>query len=59
MLKAVAVNTDLSWVMLYVKRWLAAPVQLPEGTLAQRDRGTPQGSPVSPCWQTCSCTTWL
>ena len=26
----------------------AAPVQLPDGTLQQRDRGTPQGSPVSP-----------
>ncbi|KZS73507.1 group II intron reverse transcriptase/maturase, partial [Mycobacterium kansasii] len=48
MLKAVAVNTDLPWVMLYVRRWLQAPVQLPDGTLAQRDRGTPQGSPVSP-----------
>jgi RNA-directed DNA polymerase len=48
MLKAVAANTDLPWVMLYVCRWLAAPVQLPDGTLAQRDRGTPQGSPVSP-----------
>ena len=29
-------------------RWLHAPVQLPDGTLQQRDRGTPQGSPVSP-----------
>jgi RNA-directed DNA polymerase len=48
MLKAVAVNTDLPWVMLYVRRWLAAPVALPDGTLQQRDRGTPQGSPVSP-----------
>ena len=34
--------------MLYVRRWLQAPVQLPDGTLQQRDRGTPQGSPVSP-----------
>jgi RNA-directed DNA polymerase len=31
-----------------VKRWLAAPVQLPDGTLAVRDRGTAQGSAVSP-----------
>ena len=36
------------WVVLYVKRWLAAPVQMPDGTVAERDRGTPQGSPVSP-----------
>lgn len=48
MLKAVAANTDLSWVMLYVRRWLQAPMALPNGSLQQRDRGTPQGSPVSP-----------
>jgi group II intron reverse transcriptase/maturase len=46
--KAVAVHTDLPWVLLYVKRWLAAPIQLPDGALAQRDRGTPQGSAISP-----------
>jgi RNA-directed DNA polymerase len=46
--KAVAANTDLPWVILYVKRWLAAPVRMPDGTLQQRDRGTPQGSAVSP-----------
>jgi group II intron reverse transcriptase/maturase len=48
LLKAVEANTDSPWVMLYVRRWLHAPVQLPDGTLVQRDRGTPQGSPVSP-----------
>lgn len=46
--KAVETNTDQSWVVLYVKRWLAAPVQRPDGTRAERDRGTPQGSAVSP-----------
>ncbi|MGH3672332.1 MAG: hypothetical protein ACRDSH_17140 [Pseudonocardiaceae bacterium] len=44
MIKAVEANTDLPWVVLYVRRWLHAPLQLPEGTLRQRDRGTPQGS---------------
>ena len=34
--------------MLYVKRWLAAPIRTPEGRVAERDRGTPQGSAVSP-----------
>ena len=33
---------------LYVKRWLAAELQLPDGSLRIRDRGTPQGSAVSP-----------
>ena len=46
--KAVEVNTDQPWVILYVKRWLAAPIRMPDGTLQQRDRGTPQGSAVSP-----------
>jgi group II intron reverse transcriptase/maturase len=46
--KAVEANTDQPWVVLYVRRWLAAPLQLPDGTLAERDRGTPQGSAVSP-----------
>jgi group II intron reverse transcriptase/maturase len=46
--KAVRANTDLPWVLLYVRRWLQAPVQTPDGTLHQRDRGTPQGSAVSP-----------
>jgi RNA-directed DNA polymerase len=46
--KAVQAHTDQPWVVLYVKRWLQAPLQRPNGTLQQRDRGTPQGSAVSP-----------
>jgi RNA-directed DNA polymerase len=46
--KAVEVVTDTPWVLLYVKRWLAAPLQRPDGTLLERDKGTPQGSAVSP-----------
>jgi group II intron reverse transcriptase/maturase len=46
--KAVMANTDLPWVVLYVKRWLEAPLALPDGSLRLRDRGTPQGSAISP-----------
>jgi group II intron reverse transcriptase/maturase len=48
--KAVQAHTDheTRWIMLYVKRWLAAPLQLPDGTLQARDRGTAQGSAISP-----------
>jgi group II intron reverse transcriptase/maturase len=46
--KAVRAHTDDAWVVLYVRRWLAAPVQHPDGTRADRDRGTPQGSAISP-----------
>lgn len=46
--RAVEANTGQKWVLLYVKRWLKAPLQMPDGTLRERDRGTPQGSAVSP-----------
>ena len=46
--KAVEAVCDTAWVLLYVKRWLAAPLQYPDGTLIERDKGTPQGSAVSP-----------
>ena len=48
LLKAVAHHTDERWVLLYIKRWLTAPMQMPDGTLTARDKGTPQGSPISP-----------
>jgi RNA-directed DNA polymerase len=46
--KAVEAVTDVRWVLLYVKRWLAAPLQYADGTLVERVKGTPQGSAVSP-----------
>ncbi|MEV4250020.1 reverse transcriptase domain-containing protein [Streptosporangium canum] len=46
--KAVQAHSDLPWVVLYVKRWLAAPLALPDGTLQARDCGTPQRSAISP-----------
>ncbi|MFD5922873.1 group II intron reverse transcriptase/maturase [Kitasatospora sp. NPDC127035] len=46
--KVVEANTDLPWVALYVRRWLEAPLMLPDGSMQIRDRGTPQGSAVSP-----------
>ncbi len=47
-LRAVGKHTDKPWVLLYVQRWLTAPVQQADGTLETRDRGTPQGSAISP-----------
>ncbi|MEU7900397.1 reverse transcriptase domain-containing protein [Nonomuraea sp. NPDC049152] len=35
-------------MVLYIERWLQAPLRLPDGRPAERDRRTPQGSPVSP-----------
>jgi RNA-directed DNA polymerase len=47
-LKAVAHHTDERWILLYVERWLKAPLQREDGSLVERDRGTPQGSAISP-----------
>ena len=50
MVKAVQANIthEQRWIVLYVRRWLAAPILMPDGRLAERDSGTPQGSAVSP-----------
>jgi RNA-directed DNA polymerase len=47
-LRSVAHHTDLRWILLYVERWLKAPLQRDDGSLRQRDRGSPQGSAISP-----------
>ena len=48
MLKALRHHTDCEWVLLYVERWLKAPLQLEDGSLVARDEGTPQGGVVTP-----------
>lgn len=48
LLKAVRKHTDCRWALLYIERWLQAPIQLQDGTLESREKGTPQGSVVSP-----------
>ena len=48
LLKAVAHHTSERWVLLYISRWLKAPMQMPDGTIVPREKGTPQGSPISP-----------
>jgi len=46
--RAVAHHTDVPWVRLYISRWLRAPVQMPDGTLELRAKGTPQGGVITP-----------
>ena len=48
MMHAVRKHTDCPWVLLYIERWLRAPVETEDGTLLARDRGTPQGGVISP-----------
>ena len=47
-MRAVRKYTQCRWVLLYVQRWLEAPLQMPDGSLAPRTKGTPQGGVVSP-----------
>lgn len=48
LMRAVRRHTDCKWVLLYIGRWLQAPVCMPDGTLVSREKGTPQGAVVSP-----------
>lgn len=47
-MRAVRRYTQCRWVLLYVERWLKAPMQLEDGSLGERKSGTPQGGVVSP-----------
>ncbi len=48
LLRALRRHTDCKWVLLYIERWLKAPVCMPDGTLVERKQGTPQGAVISP-----------
>lgn len=57
-------HTECPGVLLYIERWLKAPVSMPDGTWVERNQGTPQGAVISPllanvflheafdCWMT-------
>jgi hypothetical protein len=47
-LRSVARHTGERWIILYVERWLKAPLQREDGILESRGRGSPQGSAISP-----------
>jgi RNA-directed DNA polymerase len=48
LMRAVRKHTDNKWLLLYIERWLKAPVQAEDGTLISRGKGSPQGSVISP-----------
>jgi len=48
LMRAVRKHTDCKWVLLYIERWLKAPVQMEDGSLIHREKGTPQGGVISP-----------
>jgi RNA-directed DNA polymerase len=48
LMKAVRKHTDNKWVILYIERWLHAPMQKPSGEITLRNCGVPQGGCISP-----------
>jgi len=48
LMRAVEKHIKCDWILLYIKRWLTAPMQLEDGTRIERSKGTPQGGVVSP-----------
>lgn len=49
LMKAVNHYTNKKHILMYVERWLQAPIQLEDGTTkVNQDKGTPQGGVISP-----------
>jgi len=48
LMETVKEHTDEKWVLMYIERWLKAPIVKRDGTKANRDKGTPQGGVISP-----------
>jgi len=48
LLRALRKHCECKWVLLYVERWLKAPMQDETGKVVERTKGTPQGGVVSP-----------
>jgi group II intron reverse transcriptase/maturase len=49
--RAIRKHVKCNWALLYIDRWLKAPMQLEDGTLVQRTKGTPQGGVITPLTQ--------
>ena len=48
LMKAIKKHTSQKWIILYIERFIKAPIQMPDGTTQNRDRGVPQGGVISP-----------
>lgn len=48
LMRAVRKHTSSKWIILYIERWLKAPFRKADGSLEQRNMGTPQGGVISP-----------
>ena len=48
LVRALRKHCQIPWVLLYVERWLRAPMETPDRELTERKAGTPQGGVISP-----------
>jgi len=48
LMKAVRKHCDCKWMLLYIERWLVAPMQQADRTIVARTKGVPQGSVIGP-----------
>lgn len=48
LMKAVRKQVEEKWILLYIERWLKAPVHQENGEQRKPQKGTPQGSCISP-----------
>jgi RNA-directed DNA polymerase len=49
LMKALRKHVSEQWVLMYIQRWLEAPVQLEDGSIKEpTGKGTPQGGVISP-----------
>jgi RNA-directed DNA polymerase len=48
LMRAVKKHASQQWMVLYIERWLKAPVKEENGDLIPRQKGTPQGGVISP-----------
>ncbi len=48
LLRALRKHCQIPWILLYIERWLKAPMEGEDGKLVERTKGTPQGGVVSP-----------
>jgi RNA-directed DNA polymerase len=48
LMKAVMKHCRSKWMLLYIERWLKAPLQKVDGTIVARTKGVPQGAIIGP-----------
>jgi RNA-directed DNA polymerase len=48
LMRAVRKHTQCKWILLYLQRWLTAPIQQTDLTLVNRTKGVPQGGGLTP-----------